>query len=524
MARLLSKLVLWIGLLLAFAFVWQQAPAMGWSWSTLQGWTIWGIPLVLCIWGLAVAAWREMLVAFTGASFRWRQAAYQLGLLSTGKYIPGGVAGFLARAYDGDLGGVHGITRTSYVAAGLAEQIGGLALTTMLGLVLYAVALHRWWPMLGLIPALPLIMAQVARAVSATPGRLGDSRWFRYISMLKAPTPNFGPLALSYGLTLAILLLWAIAVGTLTFERAGAGADIALGAAAAYCLAAAVGMAVVIAPSGIGAREAAFALLVAPWMEMTEALAVAGVMRLMSTFMDLTAGALGLLAHRRFPPRQQEVNGKMRIPIKTLVARWLPLFGFSSSGEYWKKRYRLGGDSGTGSGGIAAGYKASVLNAFVRRNRVQTLIEFGCGDGRQLSLAEYPEYLGIDISTDAVLRCRAIFEGDPGKTFLTLDDYSGEKAEVALSLDVLFHLTEDRIYYEYLDRLFDAATRYVVIYSSNERRRVTLPHVRHRSVATDVARRFPYFRKIEEQEHLLPTSRQMFGMQMEFLIYEAPRN
>src|SRR5690606_21928172 len=97
------------------------------------------------------------------------------------------------------------------------------------------------------------------------------------------------------------------------------------------------------------------------------------------------------------------------------VARWLPLFGFSSSGDYWRRRYSLGGDSGAGSGGSAAEYKASVLNAFVRRNRIRTLIEFGCGDGRQLSLAEYPEYLGIDISADAVLRCRAIFEGDPGK-------------------------------------------------------------------------------------------------------------
>jgi hypothetical protein len=43
-----------------------------------------------------------------------------------------------------------------------------------------------------------------------------------------------------------------------------------------------------------------------------------------------------------------------------------------------------------GSYGKFAAFKAEVLNAFVQEMRVDTVIEFGCGDGNQLTLARYP--------------------------------------------------------------------------------------------------------------------------------------
>lgn len=183
------------------------------------------------------------------------------------------------------------------------------------------------------------------------------------------------------------------------------------------------------------------------------------------------------------------------------VGKWLPLLRFKGSNDYWRRRYRYGGDSGTGSGGKSATYKAKVLNRFVHDHGPESLIEFGCGDGRQLELAQYPSYTGVDISPEAVALCRMKFPGDASKTFVLSQDYRGEMADVALSLDVIFHLVEDEVYDKYLQKLFSAARRYVVIYSTDdESMRRTLTHVRHRRVSTDVASRFPQFERMVDYE------------------------
>ena len=85
------------------------------------------------------------------------------------------------------------------------------------------------------------------------------------------------------------------------------------------------------------------------------------------------------------------------------------MLGFSGSQDYWRQRYRRGGDSGTGSGGASAHHKSAVLNDFVHQHAIRSVIEFGCGDGRQLLLADYPEYVGYDISPEAVARCQKLF-------------------------------------------------------------------------------------------------------------------
>src|SRR5690606_4386755 len=209
----------------------------------------------------------------------------------------------------------------------------------------------------------------------------------------------------------------------------------------------------------------------------------------------------------------------MKATITKALARWIPLVGFKGSDAYWKGRYRLGGDSGSGSGGASAAYKAAVLNAFVVRYGVRSVIEFGCGDGRQLSLAEYPRYLGVDISRNAIDRCNALFSGDPNKSFLLLDSYAGQTADLAMSLDVLFHLVEDRVYDAYLERLFAAAERYVAIYSSNQAAGSPLPHVRHRAFAADVAERFPGFESLPVHALGLPDPPATTGVPMVFRIY-----
>jgi SAM-dependent methyltransferase len=159
---------------------------------------------------------------------------------------------------------------------------------------------------------------------------------------------------------------------------------------------------------------------------------------------------------------------------------------FTGSADFWEREYARGGTSGSGSYGDLAHGKAEFLNGFVRSNIVKSVIEFGCGDGNQLSLAEYPNYVGLDVSRSAIGRCRSRFTGDPDKSFFLYDsncfvDNGGLfKADLAISLDVIYHLIEDAVFETYMTHLFDAARRYVVVYSTNGVIRDDAPHVRHR--------------------------------------------
>ena len=163
--------------------------------------------------------------------------------------------------------------------------------------------------------------------------------------------------------------------------------------------------------------------------------------------------------------------------------RWIrPPPPFLKSGDSWADRYDSGGNSGDGSYGKLAEFKAEVLNQFALQQSIRTVIEYGCGDGNQLRLARYPTYLGFDVSAKAVAVCKESFASDPTKSFKTLDQYQGETADLTLSLDVVYHLVEDSIYHDYMNRLFDSSTRFVVVYSSNTGANAAgqAAHVKHR--------------------------------------------
>lgn len=155
---------------------------------------------------------------------------------------------------------------------------------------------------------------------------------------------------------------------------------------------------------------------------------------------------------------------------------------FPGSERFWDERYAKGGTSGAGSTGRLAEFKAEVVNAFVRDAGVRSVIEHGCGDGNQLALAVYPRYLGLDVSPVAIAACRSRFAADPSKEFRLVAEYRGERADLALSLDVIFHLVEDEVFERYMARLFGSAERFVIVYSSDTDDQTQAPgsHVRHR--------------------------------------------
>jgi hypothetical protein len=154
---------------------------------------------------------------------------------------------------------------------------------------------------------------------------------------------------------------------------------------------------------------------------------------------------------------------------------------FLTSDQYWEERYRLGGNSGAGSYNRLARFKSEVLNDFVYRTQIHSVIEFGCGDGAQLELAECPLYLGVDLRITAIDMCRRRFRDDPSKNFFTIDSLpSDATADLALSLDVIYHLVEDPVFDAYMSQLFKTARHFVGVYSSNEDRILPEKHVRHR--------------------------------------------
>ncbi|WP_027001276.1 class I SAM-dependent methyltransferase [Hugenholtzia roseola] len=180
-----------------------------------------------------------------------------------------------------------------------------------------------------------------------------------------------------------------------------------------------------------------------------------------------------------------------------------------SSKQYWDSRYSLGGNSGAGSYGQIAEFKAQVVNDFVAKNAIQSVIDFGCGDGNQLQYAQYPHYIGIDVSPKAIEICKAKYKEDSSKSFEIHDEemVKNLKGDLTLSMEVIFHLVEDDVYFKYLSNLFESSTKYVCVYSTDydlekpkDINEQAVSHVRHRKFTNDVMRIFPHFKLIETVE------------------------
>lgn len=203
------------------------------------------------------------------------------------------------------------------------------------------------------------------------------------------------------------------------------------------------------------------------------------------------------------PGRTDGSSWLRRILKRFRIGFYAPVFG---SARYWERRYRLGRQSGAGSVGRLAAFKAEVINRFVAANNIRSVVEFGCGDGQQLALASYPSYLGLDVSRRAVELCRERFKDDPSKRFaLPRDvDAAGRRATLALSLDVVYHLIEDRVFAAYMHELFDAAGAYVIIYSSDRDIPSQARHVRHRAFTGWVALHLPDWELFERVQNAYP--------------------
>jgi SAM-dependent methyltransferase len=188
------------------------------------------------------------------------------------------------------------------------------------------------------------------------------------------------------------------------------------------------------------------------------------------------------------------------------VKRWLQVLRWQtlrSSASYWESNYARGLTSGPGSYGALGEAKAAFLNAFVREHAVRSVVEFGCGDGHQLAMAEYPRYIGLDVSPTAIGHCKRLFASDPAKSFFRYDgncfiDRAGVfAADLVISLDVIYHLVEDSVFESYMTHLFSTSQTFVIIYSTNGIIPDTPPSIRHRHFTPWVDSSFPEWRLMQ---------------------------
>lgn len=213
------------------------------------------------------------------------------------------------------------------------------------------------------------------------------------------------------------------------------------------------------------------------------------------------------------------------IIVKRIVKK-LRQVTFSGSQEYWEARYRRGGTSGDGSYGKLAEFKAEVVNLFVKDHEIHSVLEFGCGDGNQIALANYPAYIGLDVSKTSIKLCEGRFKKDDTKKFSLYEpnnfDHTRFKSELTLSLDVIYHLVEDNVFETYMKHLFSTAEKFVIIYSSDtDVNSFESPHIKHRRFSKWVKENFPEWKLIQKIPNKYPfTGDTINESWADFFIYE----
>jgi predicted TPR repeat methyltransferase len=145
--------------------------------------------------------------------------------------------------------------------------------------------------------------------------------------------------------------------------------------------------------------------------------------------------------------------------------------------NYWERRYKSGGNSGKGSYGIEHEFKTDYLNSLIKNYNIQTINDFGCGDGNQIkNILGYSQYNGFDISQTAVKNCQKKYEKNNKMRFYeSLETI--EPADLSMSLDVLYHIIEDELFYSYIDSLFKFSLKYVLVYSTNDKPNKPASHI-----------------------------------------------
>jgi len=188
--------------------------------------------------------------------------------------------------------------------------------------------------------------------------------------------------------------------------------------------------------------------------------------------------------------------------VKKLLRR---LRGFDSDG-YWELSYVNGGNSGVGSYGRLAEFKAEVVNRLIQERGLKHIVDWGFGDGNQLKLFVVDRYTGIDVSRTAVSRAQQEWEGDAAKRFFHSSELPlQDQGDLALSFDVLYHLIEDSVFNRYMNNLLESSSDCVLIYSSNKKaKKIEGHHVMDREFTSWMEEHGRQFELVEKIKNRYP--------------------
>lgn len=284
-------------LLVALAFCayglvsqWDQ---IGEALARMSGWAIAGA-LATGLAGLAASmlAWRSLLAGL-GSPLPLPAAIRVMFLAQLGKYVPGSVWALVGQV---ELAREHDVPRRR----GASATLLAMAATIATGVVVAAVTLpltspgatRRYWWLLLLAPVL----------LAALHPRVMITMLNRVLALARRPafteTIGLGTMARAVGWSVLAWALFGTHAWLLARSLGDAGFFLSTGA---YALAFVVGFLVVIAPGGLGAREAALVVALAPVLPSGGPLVVALASRVVLTAADLLWAALAAALPRPAP-------------------------------------------------------------------------------------------------------------------------------------------------------------------------------------------------------------------------------
>jgi uncharacterized membrane protein YbhN (UPF0104 family) len=307
LSRLRSSPLLRVGLaLVALAFL-AYGLSRNWNDSVaalrlLSWWTVAGsVAAVLIGLGFMLVAWRVVLAGF-GSPLPMRVAAKVLFMGQLGKYVPGSVWAFAAMM---ELARDHGSPpRRTFGATvvALVTSLGcALALAAVtLPLTSQEVARQTWY----LMALIPLIVVGLHPRVLT----FGLNLMLRIARREPLDRVSGSAMLAAAAWTMVGWLFYAVHIWLLLGDMRPGGPSLFAVAAGAYALAWVTGLLTVIVPAGIGVREGAMVLVLAPVLDAPRALVIAIVSRLAFTLADVLWAGLGFLLARSQAPEESSAE------------------------------------------------------------------------------------------------------------------------------------------------------------------------------------------------------------------------
>jgi glycosyltransferase 2 family protein len=266
------------------------------SWTAAAASFLPGIA-ALVVWMLG---WRVFLAGL-GSPLPLPAAARVTFIAGLGKYVPGKVWTLVAQVELGKKHDVPRIRSVSAMALGIATSIAcGLAVAAAtLPLTSPAATAQYWW----LFPLAPLLLAALHPRVVTFALNLA-------LRIIRRP-PLERPVSMvttlrAVGWTLLGWMFFGVHTWLLAVAAGGSGRGLVFLSTGAFALSFAVGFLVFIAPGGIGAREAALVVTLAPVLPAGAPLIVAIVSRVVLTLADLALAGAGMLLGGRLPAKPTE--------------------------------------------------------------------------------------------------------------------------------------------------------------------------------------------------------------------------